>query len=63
MEQAKNALSNLITSSVEQGRADSTSIPSSDRVLSNLMAALMGVTPDEVQNNPATCPKLACKTS
>jgi len=54
MEQAKNALSNLITSSVEQGRADSTSIPSSDQFLSNLMAALMGVTPDEVQNNPAT---------
>ena len=54
MEQAKNALSNLITSSVEQGRADSTSTPSSDEFLSNLMAALMGVSPEEVQNNPAT---------
>jgi len=54
MEQAKNALSNLITSSVEQGRADSISTPSSDQFLSNLMAALMGVTPEEVQNNPAT---------
>jgi hypothetical protein len=54
MEQAKNALSNLITSSVEQGRADATSAPSSDQFLSNLMAALMGVTPEEVQNNPAT---------
>lgn len=54
MEQAKNALSNLITSSVEQGRADSTSTRSSDQFLSNLMAALMGVTPEEVQKNPAT---------
>ncbi len=54
MEQAKNALSNLITSSVEQGRVDLTSTASSDEFLSNLMAALMGVTPEEVQNNPAT---------
>ena len=54
MEQAKNALSNSLTSSVEQGRADSTSTPSSDEFLSNLMAALMGVSPEEVQNNPAT---------
>jgi uncharacterized protein YjbI with pentapeptide repeats len=54
MEQAKNALSNLITSSVAQGRVDSTSTPSSDEFLSNLMAALMGVTPEEVKNNPAT---------
>lgn len=54
MEQAKNALSNLITSSVAQGRADATSILSSDEFLSNLMAALMGVTPEEVQKNPAT---------
>jgi hypothetical protein len=54
MEQAKNALSNLITSSVEQGKADLTSTRSSDEFLSNLMAALMDVTPEEVQNNPAT---------
>ncbi|MEW6498785.1 MAG: hypothetical protein AB1589_40740, partial [Cyanobacteriota bacterium] len=54
MEQAKNALSDLITSSVEQGKADLTSTPSSDEFLSNLMAALIGVTPEEVQNNPAT---------
>jgi len=54
MEQAKNALSNLITSSVEQGRADLTSTPSSNEFLSNLIAALMGVTPEEVQNNPTT---------
>jgi hypothetical protein len=54
MDQAKNALSNLITSLVEQGRADSTSTPSSDEFLSNLMAALMGLTPEEVQKNPAT---------
>ena len=54
MEQAKNALSSLITSSVEQGRVGSTSTPSSDEFLPNLMAALMGVTPEEVQNNPAT---------
>jgi hypothetical protein len=54
MDQAKNALSDLITSSVEQGRFDSTSTPSSEKFLSNLMVALMGVTPQEVQNNPAT---------